>query len=478
MASSRAKKILELSRKDVESVSLSEIRENIRNSTNFCDGQSNTKTAVLSLRVSPKQPETQFCNVEADSHVLMPITEYNSDSEPFSSDDSTADRTFDPTTFEHENSSETEQENESTNFEDNTDGSETDNEVTADTYADDLNLGTAQNMEVWFDTSTSPYNFQMFTENSFLDPTIDTSNIKCPFDMFQYFLNNDILDIIVTETNRYAAQQISKGYTQKSRVKAWSDTDRNEIRKFFAVLLVMGMTKVPFINLYWSKDKMFNNEFIVSLIPRDRFLLLLKFIHFSNNEEAMPGDKLHKINKILPMLLKNYNDILKAGRILTIDETMVPFRGRLQFRQYIPNKTHKYGVKLYKLCSPNGFTFNIKVYAGKGSTTSNLGHSHEIVLQLLEIIDPKEGRIIYGDNFYSSIPLVENLYKQKMLYCGTLRSNRKGIPKDLLKKIKRGEVIGKERNGVKIIKWVDKRPVMMITSDPNHDATLISTGNT
>lgn len=118
---------------------------------------------------------------------------------------------------------------------------------------------------------------------------------------------------------------------------------------------------------------------------------------------------------------------------------MVPFRGRLQFRQYIPNKTHKYSIsiKLYKLCSTNGFIFNITIYAGKWSTTTDLGHSHEIVLQLLEIIEYKEGQIIYGDNFYSSIPLVGNLYKEKMFYCGILRSNRKEIPKDLIKNIKR-----------------------------------------
>jgi len=30
---------------------------------------------------------------------------------------------------------------------------------------------------------------------------------------------------------------------------------------------------------------------------------------------------------------------------LAVDE-MVPFRGRLGFRQYIPRKSHKYGIKL------------------------------------------------------------------------------------------------------------------------------------
>ena len=44
---------------------------------------------------------------------------------------------------------------------------------------------------------------------------------------------------------------------------------------------------------------------------------------------------------------------------------MIPWRGRLSFCQYIPGKVHKYGVKLYKLCTVKGYTWNLKVYCGK-----------------------------------------------------------------------------------------------------------------
>ncbi|KAI4465563.1 piggybac transposable element-derived protein 4 [Holotrichia oblita] len=72
---------------------------------------------------------------------------------------------------------------------------------------------------------------------------------------------------------------------------------------------------------------------------------------------------------------------------------------------------------------------------------------------------------------------IEALFREKMIYCGTLRSNRRGIPKEITnKKLKKGEVIGKENNDVKVIKWVDKRPVLMISSDQNHSATFVSTG--
>ncbi|XP_066252466.1 piggyBac transposable element-derived protein 4-like [Euwallacea similis] len=473
----RAQKILNLSRQNVSSRSGSDVQIHNRQAGNQTE---KFQASGLSISASRSQ-EKKFCYNE----VVQPVipTEYSSDydfSDPFDSDDSTFDQTFNPAKCDDfESSSDDEKGNKIYKYTSNSDENsdiEAENEAIDNKETDEINVDITPNMHDWGHTSTGVSAFKMFTSNNFIDPSIDVTDIKPPIDMFQYVLNNDVLNSIVTETNRYAAQKLLQGYTPKSRIEFWNCTDRNEIRKFFAVLLLMGMTKVPSINLYWPKDKMFYNEFIATLIPRDRFLLLLKFIHFSNNEEAISGDRLHKTKKILSMLLKNYNSIIKPGRILTIDETMVPYRGRLHFRQYIPNKSHKYGVKLYKMCSPDGFTFNMKVYAGKGTTTTEFGHSHEIVMQLLEIIEPKEERIIFGDNFYSSIPLVESLYKQKMFYCGTLRSNRKGIPQGLNHKIKRGEVIGKEGDSIKIIKWVDKRPVMMITSDPSYDATVISTG--
>nr|CAI5841851.1 unnamed protein product [Callosobruchus analis] len=92
------------------------------------------------------------------------------------------------------------------------------------------------------------------------------------------------------------------------------------------------------------------------------------------------------------------------------------------------------------------------------------------------IRDPQE-LTVYADNFYSSIPLVKKLRKKKITYCGTLRANRKGIPKTFMRKLKRSEVYAEESSAkVRVIKWVDKRPVMMITSDPSHDANLIDSG--
>jgi hypothetical protein len=60
-----------------------------------------------------------------------------------------------------------------------------------------------------------------------------------------------------------------------------------------------------------------------------------------------------------------FQKAITPGEEVCIDETVVPFHGRLYFEQYIPGKRFKYGVKMYKLCAEGGYTWSVKVYCGR-----------------------------------------------------------------------------------------------------------------
>lgn len=70
------------------------------------------------------------------------------------------------------------------------------------------------------------------------------------------------------------------------------------------------------------------------------------------------------------MLTERFQYTYTPKEEICIDETLVPFRGRLSFKKYIPNKRYKFGIKLYKLCLQGGYTYNLKVYCGKDKTGS------------------------------------------------------------------------------------------------------------
>lgn len=68
------------------------------------------------------------------------------------------------------------------------------------------------------------------------------------------------------------------------------------------------------------------------------------------------------------------------------------------FRQYIPNKRHRYGIKVFKLCTDKGYTYNLSVYCGK-SKEKDKDVSEMVVMDLTKgLLD--NGRTLYTDNYY------------------------------------------------------------------------------
>nr|CAH7741472.1 unnamed protein product [Callosobruchus chinensis] len=113
---------------------------------------------------------------------------------------------------------------------------------------------------------------------------------------------------------------------------------------------------------------------------------------------------------------------------LCIDETIVPFRGRLSFLQYILGKRHKYGVKLFKLCIEGGYTYALKIYGGGGGVqTSTKPLATRVVMELMEPL-LNTVRTLYTDSFYTSVDLAHELRNSQTHLVGTLRQNRKPNP--------------------------------------------------
>ncbi|XP_055918321.1 piggyBac transposable element-derived protein 4-like [Eupeodes corollae] len=244
--------------------------------------------------------------------------------------------------------------------------------------------------------------------------------------------------------------------------------------------MYMGIVKYPSIAHYWNTGNFFKNSFVPKVMSRNRFQLILKFIHFADNS-AFRGNRLGKVSTLLELLERNFVNARTPNEILALDESMIPWRGRLQFRQYSPGKSHKYGVKVYKLWDPYGYTYTSSIYAGKtesniqrGRPTPTTSYSTQIVLDLAEkYLD--QGRTIATDNFYTSVSLAKHLLDRQTHLFGTLRNSRTGNPKEVTNaKLKKHEVKGMEDSGIVIAKWKDKRDVLMLST--KHGLEEVGTG--
>lgn len=104
-------------------------------------------------------------------------------------------------------------------------------------------------------------------------------------------------------------------------------------------------------------------------MKRDRFTLILKFLHLNDNtlykKKGEPGhDPLFKLRPFIEPLFSNFQHNYMLSREIAIDETMIGFKGRLSFIQYImPKKPTKWGMKAYVLAdSHTGYMYNWYLY--------------------------------------------------------------------------------------------------------------------
>ena len=158
---------------------------------------------------------------------------------------------------------------------------------------------------------------------------------------------------------------------------------------------------------------------------------------------------------------------------------MISWRGRLLFKQYIPGKAHKYGIKMYKLAATNGYTWNYLIYTGEQDPLAGVEHAERVVMNLLDGLSGCY-RTVVIDNFYTSIPLARRLLAHDTYFLGTPRSNRAASGKEILqKKLKCGEACGlQNKEGIKLIMWKEKKDILMTSSRLSHSAVVVDTGNT
>ena len=181
-------------------------------------------------------------------------------------------------------------------------------------------------------------------------------NKVMPINVYHAIVAEDIMNLIFIETNRY----------RKNNNAKFRETNKLEMRKFGGLVNYMGNVRLPIISLYWSQNPLYNLPLLRRIMPRDRILSLHRNFHASDNDSAERG-RLIQIQPLLDELNKFFKMCMNRESILAIDESMVPWRGRLVFRQYMPGKRHKYGIKLFKLCTPEDYTANILICSGKES---------------------------------------------------------------------------------------------------------------
>ena len=202
-----------------------------------------------------------------------------------------------------------------------------------------------------------------FKKNEFLTELEDDFPLlthMTTVEIFKVFFNQNIIDLIVKETKRYASLQNYHDFS-------FNETD---LLLFIAILFMTGYNKRKQEYMYWSNDKDLESPLIKSLMSSKRFKSIKRFLHFCNNNELNKNDKFTKIRPLVIETNKSLSQFGYFSKFLSIDE------------QYIKSKPIKFGFKSLVICDEHGYPFQFLLYQGAETIKSSVPLGTRVVLGL------------------------------------------------------------------------------------------------
>ncbi|PNF34339.1 hypothetical protein B7P43_G15496 [Cryptotermes secundus] len=157
--------------------------------------------------------------------------------------------------------------------------------------------------------------------------------------------------------------------------------------------MLMGIIQRPNLRVYFSRKHMLETPFFPNVTSEERFSLLTRFLHFVNNtnkEIAKRDPKLYKILPVSEYLKNKFQKVYIRGKDVSVDESLLLWKDRLSWKQYIPMKASQFGIKIFELFDSAGYLWNFIIYSGSGIklgceiTKETYLFSTKVVLRLCE----------------------------------------------------------------------------------------------
>ena len=120
---------------------------------------------------------------------------------------------------------------------------------------------------------------------------------------------------------------------------------------YICALIYQGILWKPASYMYFTTDKLFEAPGFRSVISRDACVYLEKFINFIDNE-SLPENysKTGKMKPIFYYFVSRFQNLFTSDRDISIDKSLSLWKGRLSWKQYIPRKRSRFGLKSFVIC--------------------------------------------------------------------------------------------------------------------------------
>ena len=149
---------------------------------------------------------------------------------------------------------------------------------------------------------------------------------------------------------------------QKSRDLLWKEsTNPGEVRIVLGIVIPQDIIQKLNIDYYHSTNPLIHTLIFGKIISRDELKLILKYLHFSSLERN--DDPLHKIRTLLNLFAARFKSNCTPERNISIDESLMLRKGRLQWKRFIPLKRARFGVESFVMAeTQTGYIFETLKY--------------------------------------------------------------------------------------------------------------------
>ena len=193
--------------------------------------------------------------------------------------------------------------------------------------------------------------------SSHVGPTVTIS--ESPLEIFELFFSDDLVELVVEESNRYSREVMGDERYAKWRKITADETKGSQSLWVWLnchLLMTVGRGTHCFIT-HRSRTGYRVRDFVTY---HDVCIL----------SRGSPGyDRLGKVRLIINHLLENSVELYDIHKHVAVDEVMIKFQGRSSLKQYMPLKPTKRVINVWVLAgSTNGYFSRFEVYTGKGDS--------------------------------------------------------------------------------------------------------------
>ncbi|KAH8038458.1 hypothetical protein HPB51_001631 [Rhipicephalus microplus] len=211
-----------------------------------------------------------------------------------------------------------------------------------------------------------------------------------PADAFEKFFDDDVIALLVKETNRYADRKNrSLGVTEE------------KMKCVIGVLLLSGYVPVLRRRMLREISEDCDNELVANSMRRNRFEAIFSNLHVADNNNLPQDDRFAKMRPLFKFLNQKFLLYAPLSECYSIDESMCEYFGKHGCKQFLKGKPIRFGYKLWCLCTPLGYLLSTEPYQGKygvaPESKNDLGLGGSVVVDMNTKIINEAAAVLESD---------------------------------------------------------------------------------